>query len=250
MYIIPSIYIRDHKTVALAKGGVPFDEDPVKMAHKLALLGAEIIYILDLNVPPAGNVQHLPIIENIVKQTGLKIQLAGYIKSEDVVDHYIKAGVERVVLGAIAYQKPDFLKKVCKKYPGRIAVHIDVRGGKVIIQGWTVAAKKTAIDYTEQFKEAGVGTVLYSEVESEGKITPTDISKIMLFSRKSPLPIIHATDVSSPKELELVLGLKSNKIVGTIIGRSMYSGIIDISSTITHGIEEAPAGTDEPTLIG
>lgn len=249
MYIIPSLYIRDKKTFALATGGTPFNEDPLEMAKKLASIGAELLYILDLNVPPAGGIPHLPIIEKIASETGLKVQIAGNIRSADVVERYVKAGVERVVLGIIAYQKPEFLRNVCRMFPGKIAVPIDVRDGKVLIKGWTVAARKTALDYAEQFKDAGVETIIYSDVETEGKITKADIARIMIFSKQSPIPIIHSTDVSSIGELELVLALKSIKIIGTIIGKSMYSGTIDISSTITHAKERMPAGMDEPTLI-
>jgi len=248
MYIIPSIYIRDKKTVRLATGGSLFNENPVEMAKSLAQAGAEVIYLSDLDSPPAGNSPNLPAVEQIVN-LGLKVQLSGHIRSEDVVERYIKVGVERVIPGVIAYQKPDFLKSLCDKFPSKIATHIDVVAGKVVIKGWTVATRKTPLDYAEQFKDAGVGTILYSDIETDGKITPSDIVRVMEFSRSSPIPLIHSTDISDPKELELVLGLESARIIGTIFGKSMYSGTIDIAATITHEKENMPAGMDEPTLV-
>jgi len=247
--IIPSLYIRDGKTLALATGGTLFDNDPVGMAEKLTSVGCEYLYLLDLNVPPAGTSPNLQIIEDIIKKTGLKLQITGNIRSADVVERYINAGVERVILGLVAYQKPDFLKSICQKFPGKIAMPIDVVGGKVKIKGWTVAARKTALDYSEQFKDAGVSTIIYSDVETEGKITKADINHIREFYRDSPLTVIHATDVGTAEELELVLGLESVKVIGTIIGKSMYSGIVDISSTITHAKEEGSSEMDESTLI-
>lgn len=249
MFVIPSIYVRNNKTVRLGEGGAPFNEDPVEMARDLEALGAELLYIVDLDVPPSGNIPHLSIIEKIAAETSLKLQLTGNIKSADIIERYFNAGIERIVLGAIAYQKPDFLKSVCQKFPRKIAVHIDVRGGKVVITGWTVASNKTALDYSEQFRNAGVGSILYSDVASEGTITPKDIKRIEDFSKKSPLPLIHATDPGSVKELELILGFKSVRVLGTIIGKSMYAGIVDISSTITHVKERIPEGMEEETLI-
>lgn len=249
MYIIPSIYIKDDRTLQIATGGRLFDLDPVNMAKELFSIGAEFLHLIDLNVPASGTPQHLPIIERIIKETGLKVQIAGNIRSTEVVEKYLGIGAERVALGILAYQKPDFLKAVCKDSPKKIAAHIEVRGGKVVITGWTVAAKKTALDYATQFKEAGVSVILYSDVQEEGKITPDDIKRVKEFSRKSPLPIIHTTDVSTSGELELVLSLESSRILGTVFGRSMYSGAIDITSTITHAKERTPAGMDEPTLL-
>lgn len=249
MFVIPSLYIKDNETMAIATGGRIFDKDPVKMAKILASVGTERLYIVDLNVPPSGNVQHGPIIKRIVDETGFKVYLSGHIRSADVVERYISAGVEKVIPGVVAYQKPDFLKAICKKFPGKVGVHIEVRGGRVVITGWAVASKKTAIDYAEQFKDAGASIIIYSDVEEDGKITNQDIIRVGNFIKASPLPVIHSSDVSSSGELELILGLRFTKLIGTIIGRSMYSGIIDISSTITHAKEKMPDEMDEPTLI-
>jgi len=249
MYIIPSIYIRGNKTVQLATGGRIFDENPVNMARLLNSAGAEVIYVSDLEAPVTGRSPNLSTIEEIINSTGLKVYLTGHLKSVDTIEKYITAGVDRIILDAMAYQKPDFLKEVCKKFPRKIGMHIKVVGGKVVIEGWTVATRKTALDYAEQFKEAGVALILYSDYETENKITPADVSRIMEFSRKSPMPIIHSGDISNPNELELVLGLDSSKILGTIFGKSMYAGTIDIASTITHVKEESADGMDEPTLI-
>lgn len=249
MYIIPSVYIRNNKTVALDRGGSIFNENPVEMSKQLESVGAELLYVVDLDTPPAGVSPNLSTIEKICKETTLKLQITGNIRSNDVVERYIHAGVQRAILGTLAYQKPDFLKGVCEKFPGKIGVHIDVRAGKVVIKGWTVATRKTALNYAEQFSDAGVNIIIYSDLQEEGKITPADIQRILEFSRHSPMQVIHGSDINSATELELVLGLHSNKLIGTIIGKSMYSGLIDISSTITHVKEESPAETDEPTLI-
>lgn len=249
MLVIPSIYIKDNHVFPLATGGPIFDKNPVEMAKKLAEAGAEVIFISDLNCPPSGHVPHLGIIEEISKQIGLKVSITGNIRSEDVVEKYIGAGVEHVVMGTIAYQKPDFLKNVCEKFPSNIAAHIEVKGGKVSITGWTVATRKTDIDYAEQFRDAGVSLLLYSNLETDGKISLTDINNLSKFLIKSPLPIVQSADINSISEIESILSLSSTKLIGTILGRSMYAGLIDIASTITHSKEKGPSGMDEPTLI-
>lgn len=249
MFIVPSLYIRDGQTVALAAGGSPFRPDPVEMAKALAAVGAELVYIVDLNLPATGNCPNLPLIERIVNETGLKVQLTGNVRSVEIAEKLIEAGIERLILGTIAYQKPDFLKDVCQSSPGKIAVHIDVRGGKVSIKGWTVAANKTALDYAEQFKQAGVTSFIYSDVRTEGKVTIKDMTHVRDFLMASKLPIFHSVELSAGDELELVLGLESPKLLGTIFGKAMYSGIVDIASTITHIKDRSVSEMDEPTLI-
>ena len=249
MYIVPSIYIRDNKTVALAEGGNIYDADPLLLARYLTSVGTEVLFIMDLNIPATGHSPHTDLIAQIIEETGLKVQLAGNIRSADIVDKFLSIGVERVTLGTIAYQKPDFLKRVCEQFPGKIAAHIDVRSKKVVIKGYAVAAHKTAIDYAEQFDDAGVGTIIYSDVTEEGTITLADIKSVSDFIRHSPLPIFHSTDISRSGDLDMILNMKSPRIIGTIFGKSMYSGIIDIASAITHVKEETPDGMDEPTLI-
>lgn len=250
MHIIPTIYLRDNKALRIETGGGTFfNEDPVVMARELSSIGAELLHLVDLNTPATGNVPHLSLIKKIADESALKIQLSGNIRSEDIVEKYISSGCERVIVGIIGYQKPDFLKNLCQKFPGKIAMNIEVISGKVVIKGWAVAAKKTALDYAEQFHDAGVSAILYSDVEREGLLNDGDIKRVLKFSRETPIPILHSTDVSSTKELELLMKLESPRILGTILGKSMYNGTVDIATTIAHAIEETPSGMDEPTLI-
>lgn len=249
MLIIPSLYIRDQKTVQLATGGLPFDSNPVEMAKQLRGVGAESIYLVDMNVPPSGNIPNLLLIQKIIETTGLEVLLAGNIRSVDVIEGYSKAGVGRVVIGILAYQKPDFLKEACLNFPKKVAAHIEVREGKVVIPGWTVAAKKTALDYANQFKDAGVTTILYSDIMTEGKLTIEDVKRVGLFINKVPMSVIHTTDFANISELELLMKLETPKLSGTILGKSMYAGAIDIASAITHVKEMVISGMDEPTLI-
>lgn len=249
MDLIPAIYIKDNQTVKIAEGTGIFDPDPLILAAKLANIGVEVVYLNDLNVPGAGTPENLELIDKIIKKTGLRVILTGNFKSTDVAERYVDIGIEKIVLGTIAYQKPDLLKNFCEKFKNKIVTTIEVKAGKVVISGWTIAAHKNAFDYAEQFANTGVSTLLYSDVQEEGKLTHTDIANVINFSTKSPIPIIHSTDLNSAQELELVLALESTKILGTIFSKSIYSGIIDMAATITHIKEKLPDGMDEPTLI-
>jgi len=247
--IIPSIYIKNGKAVKLAEGWPAFDEDPLRLARLLEAAGASYIYVFDLDVPPVGHIPHIPILEGISSKTSLKILLGGGIKTTDTISRYIKAGVEMIILGSIAYQKPQFLSEACTTFPNRIATRIDIRRGRVFIPGFTVAAHKGALEYAKQFKEAGVTAIVCSSVTEDGKTTEEDIKIASDMIQSSPLQVIYLPEIGSAYEMDRILSLAHHNLKGIIIEKAMYNGTVDISATITHAMEITPAGSDEPTLI-
>ncbi len=247
MLIIPVMYLRGESVLKPAgRAASPIKSDPFQLALDWSKAGAELIHIVDLDTPATGPSPNINILKKI--HTGLKIgiEVEGFVRDLETAEKYFAAGVERISLGAIAYQKPAFLADLCKRFPGKIGVHIDVKRGRVQIKGWSVATNKTALDYVEQFKLAGVTVIYYSDIEEEGALKPTDFARVREFLKKALVKVIHTTDFSNNAELEQLIMLESYGMIGSLISHPLYEGRIDLENSITFIKEKSP-GLDEPT---
>lgn len=248
MLVIPVMYLRGGSVLKPAgSGGPPAKSDPVLLATDWFRAGAELMHIVDLDTPPAGHSPNIEILKKLHSDIKLPFEIEGHIRAVDTAEKYIQSGAIRVVVGAPAYQKPAFLEELCRKFPGKIAVTIDVRRGKVVIKGWTVASNKTDLDYVAQFKKAGVDTVFYSNQEEEGSLKTTDFGKIREFLRHSMIKTFHTADISTTADIEGLMMLESYGLQGTLLGRSLYEGRLDLESSITYVKEKSSGGMDEPT---
>lgn len=250
MLIIPTIYIRNKKTVNIA-GGISeiYREEPLEMAKFFVDSGAELLHIIDLDSPQTGPLANAEPIKQIIDKTNVPVEIGGRIRSLDNIDRYFALGAARVILGVIAYQKPDILKEACRRHKGKIATHIDVRGGKVNITGWIVAPKKDALDYTRQFKEAGAGLIIYSDTQDDGSLTKENIDRTREYVKSSGIRVVFQADVASLSDIEQIMSLETYGLMGLIIGKPIYEGRLDLRSAITFVKERSISGADEPTLI-
>jgi len=248
MLIIPVMYIRGGSVLKPAgSAGPAVKTDPAGLARDWVKTGVEAIHINDLDTPPSGISPNNDVIKKLTSELRLKVAVEGKIRSPETVERYLSAGVERVLIDSIAYQKPAFLSELCGRFPKKIATQIDVRRGKVNIKGWTVAANKTALDYVEQFKTAGVDAIYYSDVFEEGVLKPEDFGRIRDFLRKAMIKTYHATDMTAPSDVEQLIMLESYGLKGTLVGRSLYEGKINLEAIITLVKERSGGGLDEPT---
>lgn len=241
MLLIPVMYLRGG--LALRPSG-----NAVEIAKKWADDGAELIHVIDMDAPPTGHSPNSEVLAQIAGTARVKFEVEATVKSTDTVEKYITAGAERITLGAIAYQKPAFLAELCKKFPKKIATHIDVRRGKVNIKGWAVTSNKTALDYVKQFKDAGVDTIYYSDVEEEGVLKTRDILRIKDFLKKAVIKTYNTTDVNSANDIEQLVMLEAYGLNGTLLSKSLYENKIDLHASISLVRDRSRSGLDEPTF--
>lgn len=241
MLLIPVLYLRGG--IALRPSG-----DAVEIAKKWAGDGAELVHVIDMDAPPTGHSPNSGILTLIANTAKVKFEVEAAVKSIDTAEKYITAGAERITLGAIAYQKPAFLTELCKKFPKKIAVHIDVRRGKVNIKGWAVASKKTALDYVKQFKGAGVDTIYYSDIEEEGVLKTQDFLRIKDFLKHAMVKAYHTTDINSANDIEQLVMLEAYGLNGTLLSKSLYEYKIDLRASIDLVNDRSRGGLDEPTF--
>lgn len=250
MFLIPVMYLRGERVLYPAgEADAPLKKDPIEQAREWSRAGAEVVHIVDLDTPPSGPSPNIEIIKRLKNELKIDFEIEGHIRSIDTAEKYIGAGARLISLNAIAYQKPAFLAELCNMFPKKIAVHLDVRRGRVVIKGWSAVSNKTALDYVDQFRGVGIDTIFYSDTEEEGVLKQTDIGHIRDFLRRAVIKVIHTTDAPSPTELEQIIALEPYGLIGTLLSRSIYGGRIILEGSITLAKERGRGPGDEPTFV-
>lgn len=249
MILIPQIYVRGKKTVALDRTVSPiYDEDPFVMASRIKDTGAEAIYIVDLGIPHLGTSDNAPIIQKIREDLGLNVFIGGGFRSVRAIESYLAMDLKMAVLETVAYQQPAFVKEACGRFPEGIAVHINVRAGRVTIPGWTVAANKTAFDYAEQFSEVGVKTFFYSDVGNDGFLGSESITNLLNFCKRVHKSVICASEIKSSSDIEKLVTLGAPGLDGLVLARALYEGRVDLKASIAFISDLSMDKGNEPTL--
>ena len=233
MIIFPAIDLIDGKAVRLYKGDYEkmtvYNDNPVEVALDFRKAGAKAIHIVDLEgAKNGGNPNYSTVIE-IKRATGLFCEIGGGIRDIKTVDKYIKAGIDRVILGTAALTDEDFLKEAIAKHGEKIAVGIDIRDGFVAIKGWTETTDYNVFDFTEKMCRMGVKTIICTDISKDGVMKGTNISLYEQLSRRFNVNITASGGVST---LEDVKGLATMDIYGAIIGKAYYTGAISLEEAV------------------
>lgn len=249
MILIPQLYIRDGKVMTQAGRRSPLiHDDPVDTARAMKDAGTEALYCIDLSIPHIGASPHLPLIKKIRQELKLTTHVGGPFRTQQAIEAYCEDGVDSVVLGAVAYQQPAFLEQVCKSFPERIAVHIDVKGGRVTIPGYAVVTTKTAFDYAKQFLESGVSYIFYSDVGADGSITDKNLENLAEFCRKVKARIICTSEVANLADIERITRRCAPRLEGLILAKALYEDRIDLRGAMAMVSDLMLAAANEPTL--
>jgi len=251
MIVIPQMYIRAGKVVLPEGASSPiFSEDPFGTAKAMKDAGAEAIYAVDLAVPPVGASQSIPLVKRICEELDISLYAGGGFRTIQAVESFIQAGAEIVALGPIAYQQPAFLEEACRRFPARIAVHIDVKGGHVTIPGYAVVTNKTALDYAEKFIGQGVRYIFYSEVGANGLVAEEHLERISSFCRAATARIFCTSEVLGMQDVESIarLSLSAPRLDALVLAKSLFEGRVDLRAAITMVNDIMLAGGDESTM--
>ena len=233
MLIFPAIDIVDGKAVRLFKGDYAqmtvYNEDPLAVARDFAAAGAVWLHTVDLEGARNGETPNLATVEKLAKESGLSVEVGGGIRSMEVVDRYLSAGVSRVILGTAAVKDEAFLKEALAKYGERIAVGIDIKDGKVAIKGWTEKSELDAMDFCAKMEQLGVRTIICTDISKDGAMKGANHELYREMSRRFGVQIIASGGVSSMEDVEKLAALD---IYGAIIGKAYYVGAIDLKKAI------------------
>ncbi len=233
MLIFPAIDLYGGKAVRLYKGDynqmTVYSENPSEIAEDFERCGARWIHIVDLEGAKSGGTPNIETIKRIVGTTGLCAEVGGGIRSLEVIEKYLEAGVSRVILGTAAVKDEAFLLDAAKKYGDKIAVGVDIKDGYVAIKGWTEKSEYECFDFCEKMQNIGISTLICTDISKDGAMMGTNHELYRQLSERFGMNIIASGGVSS---LDDVKKLRSLDIYGAIIGKAYYTGAINIKEAV------------------
>ena len=236
MLILPAIDLKSGKCVRLYQGEMEsakvYSESPEEIALQWQTLGAKMIHVVDLDGAVAGEPRNLGAIARILEAVEVPIELGGGIRSKEVVEDYLQLGVDRVILGTIAYQNRDLVHNVCDAFPGKIAVGIDARGGYVAVQGWQEATDKSAMSLAQELEAAGASHIIYTDIARDGALSGPNLEATAALAEAISIPVVLSGGMHTPDDLLEAAQLEEKGVRGVILGRSLYEGTIDLADAI------------------
>ena len=239
MRIIPAIDIKDGRCVRLYQGEMEKDtvyyESPVEAAKHWVEQGAELIHVVDLNGAVEGHPVHKQEVAAICMGFGVPVELGGGLRSFEAIEESMALGVERVVLGTAAYEDPDFLRAVCKRFPAKIVVGIDARDGRIAIKGWKEDTSMDAVELAERCQEDGASRIIYTDISRDGTSLGVNSEEMLRIARAVKIPIIASGGVASLDDIGRLKALENDGVEGVIVGRALYSGAFTLSEAIAVG---------------
>jgi len=243
MEIIPAVDLRGGKCVRLYQGDynqqTVFDDDPVTAALTWYSQGAQWLHIVDLDGAAAGKPKNTEVVEEIIKQSGLLIELGGGIRQEEVAEKLLRQGISRIILGSVAIENRALVEKLCQQFGEAIAVSLDARDGKIAIHGWQKDTVVEVLQLSREMLRAGVRRFIYTDIKRDGTLTEPSFDMIDRLLAKVNVPVIVAGGIS---RLEHLQRLEELGVEGAIIGKALYTGDIDLGEAIINfGTYEANA---------
>ena len=233
MELFPAIDLIGGCAVRLVKGDYTqktvYSDNPAEVAKSFAAAGAKYLHVVDLEGAKDGGTPNLETIQNIVENGGLLVEVGGGIRSEEVIQKYLDAGVFRVILGTAAVQNPAFLEDMVQKYGEKIAVGVDIKDGMVAIKGWTEVSAESCFDFCEKLQKIGVKTIICTDISKDGLLSGTNLELYKELSEKFSVDIVASGGVTT---LDDVKKLAEMGMYGAILGKALYTGNIDLKAAV------------------
>lgn len=233
MYIFPAIDLYEGKAVRLLRGEYDkmtvYSENPIEIAYEFEKQGAKHIHMVDLEGAKSGGTPNLEIVRQVAEKTNLFVEIGGGIRSMEVIDAYIGAGIDRVILGTAAVENKDFVKTAVEKYGEKIAVGADIKDGFVAIKGWTEKSQYTCFKFCELMQSLGVKTLICTDVSKDGAMQGTNRELYRELSQKFDMQIVASGGVS---DISDVKALAEMDLYGAIIGKAYYTKAISLKEAI------------------
>jgi phosphoribosylformimino-5-aminoimidazole carboxamide ribotide isomerase len=236
MILFPAIDLKDGQCVRLKLGDMDqatvFNDDPAAQAKSFEDQGFEYLHVVDLNGAFAGRSVNGAAVEAILKAVSFPVQLGGGIRSIAHIEEWLSRGLARVILGTIAVRDPSLVREAARLFPGRVAVGIDARGGKVAVEGWAETSELTAIELGQRFEGAGVAAIIYTDIDRDGVLKGINWPSTLELAEAVSIPVIASGGLASMDDIRTMTEPRYQLLEGAISGRALYDGRIDSREAI------------------
>jgi phosphoribosylformimino-5-aminoimidazole carboxamide ribotide isomerase len=234
--LFPAIDLKNGQCVRLEQGDMAratvFNLNPAAQARSFAEQGFEYLHVVDLDGAFAGKPMNAHAVEAMLKEVKMPVQLGGGIRDLATVEAWLSKGVRRVIIGTAAVRDPDFVKSAAKKFPGRVAVGLDARDGKVAVQGWAETSEVTALDIAQRFEDAGVAAIIFTDISRDGLLKGLNLDATIALAERISIPVIASGGLASIDDVRALLAPRAKKLAGAIAGRALYDGRLDPATAL------------------
>ena len=236
MILFPAIDLKNGFCVRLEQGDMAratiFHRDPAEQARSFVAQGFDYLHVVDLDGAFAGRPMNAAAVDRVLAAVKIPLQLGGGIRDRATVEKWLANGVARVIIGTAAVRDPALVKEAAKKYPGRIAVGLDARDGKIAVEGWAQTAELSALDLARRFEDAGVAALIYTDVARDGMLKGLNLEATLALADAVAIPVIASGGLASLDDVRALLAPRANKLAGAIVGRALYDGRLDAAAAL------------------
>lgn len=236
MILYPAIDLKDGLCVRLEEGDMAratvFHRDPAAQAQAFVALGFEYLHVVDLDGAFAGKPVNAGAVDRILETTAIPLQLGGGIRTLATVAAWLDKGVARVIIGTAAVRDPELVKEAARRFPGRIAVGLDARGGKVAVEGWAQSSELSALDVARRFEDAGVAAIIYTDIARDGLLKGLNLDATIALADAVAIPVIASGGLASMADIHALLAPRAARLGGAIAGRALYDGRLDAAAAL------------------
>ena len=236
MILFPAIDLKDGLAVRLQQGDMAratvFNRDPAAQAQAFERQGFEYLHLVDLDGAFAGKPMNASAVERILGAVKIPLQLGGGIRDRATIDGWLGKGVARVIIGTAAVRDPALVKEAARAYPGRVAVGLDARDGKVAVEGWAETSELSALDIARRFEDAGVAAIIYTDIARDGMLKGLNLDATIALADAVSIPVIASGGLASIDDIRALLAPRAQKLAGAIAGRALYDGRLDAAEAL------------------
>jgi len=229
--LFPAIDLKNGQCVRLQQGDMAratvFNLDPAAQAADFERQGFEYLHVVDLDGAFAGKPVNAQAVEAMLKTVKMPVQLGGGIRDMATLEAWLTKGITRVIIGTAAVRDPSFVKEAAKKHPGRVAVGLDARDGKVAVEGWAETSTVTALEIAQRFEDAGVAAIIFTDIARDGLLKGLNLDATIALAESISIPVIASGGLASMDDVKAMLEPRARKLAGAISGRALYDGRID-----------------------
>jgi len=234
--LFPAIDLKNGEAVRLEQGDMAratvFNRDPAEQARVFAAQGFEYLHIVDLDGAFAGGPRNAAAVDRILAAVKIPVQLGGGIRDRTRIEGWLDKGIARVIIGTAAVRDPALVMAAAKTFPGRIAVGLDARDGKVAVEGWAKTSELTALDIAQRFEDAGVAAIIYTDIARDGMLRGLNLDATVALADAVSVPVIASGGFASLDDVHALLAPRAHKLGGAIIGRALYDGRLDAAAAL------------------